>query len=226
MKNFVKSIVLALVLMCSTSAMAQREGLSEAGVNFGYMAGAKDMSNFGIGVKYGYMLSDNLRLEANGMYYFTGAKADKSYFSEPKHYDINSHYGSGKDTNWFDVNVNAHYLFNVADQVSIYPIFGFTTMFGKTAFKLADKGFNTIDDLKEVVETNAEFYKDVVTKDKDKKEILKDSYSDKHFRFGINLGFGGQYEITEDFAVTLEAKYKLIKDFGNFNIALGCVVLF
>jgi len=205
MKNFVKSIVLALVLMCSTSAMAQREGLSEAGVNFGYMTGANGVSNFGIGIKYGYMASDNLRFEASGMYYFGNAKEATDYFKGYTKQDFEG-YMSGKSTSWYDVNLNAHYLFNVAEQVSIYPIFGFTTMFGKTAF-----------DWKDVASSEACIPEG---------QKYNGNYSDRHFRFGVNLGFGGQYEITEDFAVTLEAKYKLIKDFGNFNIALGCVVLF
>lgn len=205
MKNFVKSIVLALVLMCSTSAMAQREGLSEAGVNFGYMTGANGVSNFGIGIKYGYMASDNLRFEASGMYYFKNGAESVDYFKGYSKQDMED-YISGKSTDWFDINLNAHYLFNVADQVSIYPIFGFAFMKGKTSF-----------DWKEQASQEAYVPEG---------QNYKTGYSDNHFRFGVNLGFGGQYEITEDFAVTLEAKYKLIKDFGNFNIALGCVVLF
>jgi len=206
MKNFMKSIVLALVLMCSTSAMAQREGLSEAGVNFGLMTGAKGGTNLGIGVKYGYMASDNLRFEASGMYYFKSSAAKLGNFSDLTKKEFEKDYLSGKDTGWFDINLNAHYLFNVADQVSIYPIFGFTTMFGKTSFDWSD------------VINNGHQPSDVDWENGD--------YSDSHFRFGVNLGFGGQYDITDDFAVTLEAKYKLIKDFGNFNVALGCVVLF
>lgn len=205
MKNFIKSIVLALVLMCSTSAMAQREGLSEAGVNFGLMTGIKGGTNFGIGVKYGYMASDNLRFEANGMYYFKSGAEKVDHFHGWSKDDMED-YMSGKSTDWFDINLNGHYLFNVADQVSIYPIFGFTAMIGKTQFD----------------------WKDAASQESFVPEGQKyrGDYSDRHFRFGVNLGFGGQYEITEDFAITLEAKYKLIKDFGNFNVALGCVVLF
>lgn len=205
MKKFIKSVVLALVLMCSTNAMAQQEGLSEAGVNFGLMPGIKGSTNVGIGIKYGYMASDNLRFEASGMYYFKSKGERIDHFHAWSKADLED-YISGKSTYWFDLNINAHYLFNVADKVSIYPIFGFTTLFGKTSFK----------------------WKDVVSQEAFLPEGQKytGSYSDKHFRFGVNLGFGAQYEITEDFAITLEAKYKLVKDFADFNAALGCVVLF
>lgn len=218
MKKFIKSVVLALVLMCSTNAMAQQEGLSEAGVNFGLMPGIKGSTNVGIGIKYGYMASDNLRFEASGMYYFKSKAASLSYIKDHVGPDgTMKDYMSGKDTYWIDANINAHYLFNVADKISIYPIFGFTTLFGKTSFEWKDK-------------TNS--MEGVPSKELDKNNNpvsykgINEKFSDKHFRFGVNLGFGAQYEITEDFAITLEAKYKLVKDFADFNAALGCVVLF
>lgn len=190
MKNLFKSIVCALAFMCCTVASAQLQGESGVGVNFGYMVGSNGVNNLGLGIKYNYMITDNLRAEANGMYYFKCKK---------------------NQTDWFDVNINAHYLFNVAEKTFIYPIFGFTGMFGHTKFGLNDQIPNYKFFTKGFVESP---------------EISEKGYSDRHFRFGANLGFGGQYDITDDFAVTLEAKYKLVKDFSNFNIALGCVVLF
>lgn len=188
--RFIKTMVCALVMMCAcVSAQAQENAI---GVNFGYMTGSNGVNNVGIGIKYDRFLSDALRAELNGMYYFPGSNK----------------------TDWFDANINFHYLFNVAEKINIYPIFGFTTMFGHTGFDWKDVAAGNVDfDKIPLVDDNAEIKKD-------------GSYSDNHFRFGCNLGFGGQYNITEDFGLTLEAKYKLIKDFGNFNIALGCVVLF
>lgn len=189
MKNFVRSIMCAVAFLCCTAASAQlTEGDNGVGVNFGYMTGSNGISNVGLGLKYNYMITESLRAEANGMYYFKSGK---------------------NETDWFDVNLNAHYLFNVAEKTYIYPIFGFSTMFGHTSFSLGEKvpDFGIIN----IVTDEAE---------------IETRYSDRHFRFGVNLGFGGQYDITDDFALTLEAKYKLTKDFSNFNIALGCVVLF
>ena len=215
MKNFFITVVCTLVLLCSTTnVMAQREGLSEVGINFGYAAGAKGVNNLGIGIKYGYMLSDALRIEASGMYYFKSPGVELKDMAG--YLNKKGEYTSAKDCDWFDINLNAHYLFNVADQFSIYPIFGFSTMFGKTKFDWGDKG------TQEALAYYAQYFDNT-----DLAGYAKDTnFSDKHFRFGVNLGFGAQYEITEDFAVTLEAKYKLIKTFGHFNIALGCVVLF
>lgn len=214
MKNLFKTIAMALVLMCSTSAMAQEQGQHAAGVNFGFMSGTNGMANFGIGIKYGYMVSDNLRFEANGMYYFPSAGASLQDIKNaiPTGGSMAADYASNKDTNWFDVNINAHYLFHASDNVSIYPIFGFAFMKGHTSFKWSDK----TDDVAAVNALLGKNYSD----------LGKVSYSDHHFRFGCNLGVGAQYNITDDFGITLEAKYKLMKTFGNFNAALGCVVLF
>lgn len=210
MKNLVKTIVLALVLMCgATSANAQlSEGENAIGVNFGYGVGSNDFGNLGLGIRYNRHLSDALRLDLNGMYYFKSGLPGMDSFAGYSKGDLEE-YTSGKSTSWFDVNLNAHYLFSVADNIYVYPIFGFTTMFGKTDFK----------------------WNEVATKDANVPagQKMGGSYSDNHFRFGVNLGFGGQYNITDDFGLTLEAKYKLVSShnkFGHFNVALGCVVMF
>ncbi len=188
MKNFMKSMVCALVMMCACVSAQAQDQQNAIGVNFGYMVGSNDVSNFGIGIKYDRFLSEALRAELNGMYYFKSSK---------------------NQTNWYDINANFHYLFNVAEKLNVYPIFGFTTMFGATKFNPAKDKIPAF-----------------ISKINDDPKIDGSNYSDHYFRFGCNMGFGGQYNITEDFGLTLEAKYKLVKDFGNFNVALGCVVLF
>lgn len=230
MKNFVKSILCAVALLCCTTASAQMaEGDNGVGVNFSCQAGNLNMSNFGIGIKYNHMFTDALRFELSGAYYFKGAKADVPYIQEKVAADKNKGYRSNKDTDWFDINLNAHYLFNVADRTNIYPIFGFSTMFGMTKFNIADKGLK-VDTFNE-----GKFFAEITDSKKVKDEegneivnsVLKENYTDHHFSFGVNLGFGAQYDITDDFALTLEAKYKLATNkCSNFNIGIGCVVLF
>lgn len=166
----IKTILCAIVMMCACMNAQAQDRLNAIGFNYGYMVGSNDVTNFGIGIKYDRFLSEALRVEANGTYYF---KQEKNH------------------TNWYDLNANFHYLFNVAEKTNVYPIFGFTTMFGHTSFEAGGV-----------------------------------KVSDTCARFGCNTGAGAQYNITEDFGVTFEAKYKIVKDFGNFNIALGCVVLF
>lgn len=110
MKKF-KSLFIALALIFGVGAAYADEGDHGAGVTFGFGTG-NGMNNFGIGVRYNYMLSDNVRIEPSFMYYF-----DTDDFTQK------------------DLSFNAHYLFNMADdKFHIYPIFGVTALFGKEKF--------------------------------------------------------------------------------------------
>ena len=45
-------------------------------------------------------------------------------------------------------------------------------------------------------------------------------------KFGVNLGGGAQYWLTENFALNLEIKYQLVSDFDRPVISLGGVFKF
>ena len=210
MKKIIKSIIFALAMICSTSAMAQ-DAENAVGVNFGYMVGPEGMSNLGLGIKYDRFLSESLRFELAGMYYFKSKESKLADYPKKPGNMKDDYTARGKDCDWFDINLNAHYLFNITYEFKFYPIFGFAGMIGKTSFDWDKKADN---------ESELPFV------EKDKVANINKGYSDSHMRFGCNLGVGAQYNITDDFGLTFEAKYKLIKDFGNFNMALGCVILF
>lgn len=96
-----------------------------------------------------------------------------------------------------DVSLNAHYLFTTKnDKSHFYPLFGVTTIFG------AEREYGDPD--------------------KGEEYHPKDSFA----RFGVNLGAGFQYDVTDDFALVLEAKYRLIATYGSVGINLGCVITF
>lgn len=158
------TLVFAIAMMCVTMTAQAQEKENAIGFNYAYMTGSNGISHFGIGVKYDHFLTEALRVEGSGTYYF-------------KH----------KETTWYDLNANFHYLFEVGEKMNVFPVFGFTTLFGHA--KIAGDSHNEV-------------------------------------RFGCNTGMGAQYNITQDFGVTLEAKYRIVKDFGDFNLSLGCVVLF
>lgn len=162
-------ITLALIVGMGTAYAEEGKGTHGAGVTFGFGTG-HGMNNFGLGVRYNYMLSDNVRIEPSFMYYF-----NTDSFTQD------------------DISFNAHYLFNMADdKFHIYPIFGVTTIFGKEKFV-------------------------------DENDV---KINDHYTRFGCNLGVGFQYDVTHDFSLIGEAKYKLVKDFGNVHFAVGCLVTF
>lgn len=170
----IKFFLLSLALIAGVGVANAQEGQNAVGFNLGYAAGSHGIGNFGIGIKYSYNMSENLRVQPSFTYFF-----DK------------------KDVTLKDISLDFHYLFNINDDnMFFYPIFGFTAPFGSWD--------------ETIVDANG-------------KEKTEDH---KRMRFGCNLGAGLQYNLTEDFAVVGEAKYKVAKDFGGFYATIGCVVSF
>lgn len=93
-----RKVLLLLVCMCACVATSYaQKGESALGVHLNY----GNDSNLGLGVKYRYGITEHLRIEPAVNYYF-------------KH-----DYAS-----MWDMEANLHYLFPVADNVSIYPLGG------------------------------------------------------------------------------------------------------
>lgn len=81
------------------NAFAQK-GIQAAGVHLSY---GTEIESFGIGLKYQYNITDNIRLEPSMNYFFENNGIDQ-----------------------FDINANAHYLFPMASNVRVYPLAGLT----------------------------------------------------------------------------------------------------
>ena len=94
----------------------------------------------------------------------------------------------------WDANLNAHYLINVyQDKLYLYPIVGLN--FSSLSFD--DKGF-----LKEYgVDPNFE-HKDIN-------------------RFGLNLGAGAEYRVTEKIGLSLEYRHTILKDIDQGVFSIG-----
>lgn len=94
----------------------------------------------------------------------------------------------------WDANLNAHYLINVyQEKLYLYPIVGLN--FSSLSFD--EKGFN-----KEFgVDPNVEH--------------------DDINRFGLNLGAGAQYQITEKIGIMLEYRHTILKDIDQGVFSLG-----
>ena len=95
-----KVLFLMLTLFTAFAIQAQEKGDMAAGLNLSY--GTKSgYSNFGVGAKFQYSFTDALRIEPSATYFFK-----KDYVS------------------MWDINVNLHYLFHVADKFAFYPLAG------------------------------------------------------------------------------------------------------
>ena len=97
MKKFI--VLFSMMFFIMGSAFAQK-GIQAAGVHLSY--GTK-IESFGIGVKYQYNITDNIRLEPSMNYFFANNNVDM-----------------------FDINANVHYLFPMASNIRIYPLAGLT----------------------------------------------------------------------------------------------------
>lgn len=92
--------------MTAFTANAQEKGDMAAGANVVFGSG-DGLSNFGIGAKFQYNVTNPLRLEGSFTYFM------------PKEYGL----GTTKLNMW-DFSANAQWLFAVADKIKVYPLAG------------------------------------------------------------------------------------------------------
>ncbi len=95
-----KKILLALTIALVGLTASAQQGQPALGINLGY---GTETESLGIGIKAQYFLTKALRAEASANYFF-----EKDNLS------------------MWDLNLNAHYLFNVANKLNVYPIVGMT----------------------------------------------------------------------------------------------------
>lgn len=177
-----KSFLIVFCALMSVCAFAQK-GEKAAGVNLSY---GTEISNLGIGVKYQHGITDAIRLEG-GFDYFL--KKD--------------------GLSMWDINVNAHYLFPVADKFKVYPLVGLTYTNWKGG---------AVDDALDFI--------DGVLDEAYGEDDYTEGGSGSESRFGANLGAGVQYDITTKWAVNFEVKYQLIKDCNQAVFTLGAAYKF
>ena len=112
MKKVVKMFVILTVMAMSVMTVsAQTKGDMAVGGNVIYAIGEYDYSNIGLGAKFQYNIMDPLRLEGGFNYLL---KKDNISF--------------------WDLSAYAHYLFNVADKINVYPIAGIGILGAKSSY--------------------------------------------------------------------------------------------
>ena len=87
-------VLFSMMFFIMGNAFAQK-GIQAAGVHLSY---GTEIESFGIGVKYQYNITNNIRLEPS----------------------------LNLLKNQFDINANAHYLFPMASNIRVYPFAGLT----------------------------------------------------------------------------------------------------
>lgn len=161
------------------TAFAQK-GEKAVGVNLGY---GTEISNLGIGAKFQYGITDAIRAEASFDYFLK-----KDFLS------------------MWDVNVNVHYLFPIANKFKVYPLVGLTY----TNWKMDGFDMSYGFDNEELGD-----YGDEVS--------VGGANTGK---FGVNLGAGAEYSINSNLSVNFEIKYQLISDFNQAVLGVGVAYKF
>jgi outer membrane protein X len=98
----------------------------------------------------------------------------------------------------WEINADVHYLFSVAPKVTVYPLAGLTFV----GYKFVGYEFD-LGDLFEGLEYLME-------------EDNTSSSSSTETKFGVNLGAGIGYDLTDNLILGLELKYSLVSDFDQF----------
>ncbi len=177
--------------MTSLFASAQAK-TAAVGLNLNY---GTEIESLGLGVKGSYCFTDHIRGEASFNYFFP-----------KKHF-----------TMW-EINANAHYLFNIGDKFKVYPLVGLTYVHGHWSNKYSVGGGGDFGDGGGDWGWGAPMRKA-------NGEITVNE-SDNTGKFGVNLGGGAQYDLTDNLMLNFEVKYSLVSDLDQCVISLGAAYKF
>ncbi|GHV23158.1 hypothetical protein FACS1894174_08690 [Bacteroidia bacterium] len=184
MKSIIfKRVAIAVIAMLTMSvvANAQEKGDMAAGGNL--VVGSGDsFTNFGIGGKFQYNVTTPIRLEGS-FTYFLPKKQGISGIAE-------------SSVSMWDLSVNAHYLFSVAEKVKVYPLAGLGIL-GTSASAEVDFG-----------------------------EYGSYGGSASTSEFGFNIGGGIDYGLTDKLILNAELKYKLGSTWDRLLISAGLAYRF
>ncbi|GHT28410.1 hypothetical protein AGMMS49574_02650 [Bacteroidia bacterium] len=170
---FRKVAVMAIALVTmSVTVNAQEKGDMAAGGNL-VLGSGDSFTNIGIGAKFQYNVTNPLRLEGSFTYFLK-----KDYL-----------------TMW-DLSVNAHWLFPVADKVTVYPLAG---------LGILNYGYDYSVDLGEWGSVGG-----------------SGSTSDIAF----NLGGGIDYKLTGKLILNAELKYKISDTWDRLLLSAGLAYKF
>ena len=136
-----------------------------------------DVANLGIGVRARYDINDQFRADGNFNYYF-----------------------KTNGLEFWDLNANLHYLFNITDRFSAYPLGGL----GYVNWKHTYTG---------IVYDNAG-------------RPYTGEVSTSGGKLGINLGGGVDFGLTEDLYLNGEVKYQIVSGYNQAVFSAGIVYKF
>lgn len=175
MKNVFRkaAVLIVVVLAMSVAASAQEKSDMAVGGNL-VLGSGNSFTNYGIGAKFQYNVMTPLRLEGSFTYFLK-----KDYIS------------------MWDLSVNAHWLFPVADKVRVYPLAGLGILGTSVSVPEIDLG-----------------------------EWGSVGGSASTSEFGFNMGGGIDYNLTDRLILNAELKYKVGGDWNRLLVSAGLAYKF
>jgi len=176
MRNFfLKSMIIAIAAVTMSVAVnAQEKGDMAVGGNLVFGSG-DSYSNMGVGAKFQYNVTKPIRLEGSFTYFFEKDLASM-----------------------WDLSVNAHYLFPVANQINVYPLAGVGILGTKVNIPTID-----LDDWG-----------------------IYGGGSASTSEVCFNVGGGIDFKITDKLILNAEVKYKIASDWNRLLLSAGIAYLF
>jgi outer membrane protein X len=174
MKSIFKKVAIVAIALVTMSVAAGAQEKSDMAAGGNLVLGLGDsFTNIGIGAKFQYNVTNPLRLEGSFTYFL---KKDNL-------------------TMW-DLSVNAHWLFPVADKITVYPLVG---------LGILNYGYDYSIDLGEY-------------------GSYGDSGSTSDIAF--NLGGGIDYKLTDKLVLNAELKYKISDQWDRLLLSVGLAYKF
>jgi len=178
---FKKVAIIIIAVTMSMAVSAQEKGDMAVGGNLAVGMG-DEITNYGIGAKFQYNVLTPLRLEGSFTYFLP-----KTWGAEGL--------AESKLSMW-DLSVNAHWLFPVAEKVKVYPLAGVGMLGTKASASANVDGYGSFD------------------------------ASASTSEFGFNVGGGIDFKLTQKLILNAELKYKIGSNWNRFLISAGLAYRF
>lgn len=202
MKKIFLSLCIALVSVCSYA----QTGTTAVGL---YGAYGSELSNFGLGAKVQYGITDAIRAEAQFDYFFK-----KDYMTN------------------MNAGINVHYLIPISETFRVYPLVGVSYVYWKVdTDDLLPAGFSSSfeetmksqgisqSDLDMMKQYSPEQYNQLKAQYESAMEEVDDSSSES--KIGFNVGAGVEYDLSKNLTIFAEGRYQIVSDFDQAVIAAG-----
>ena len=181
MKKFLLLVGIALLSICSVSA---QEGGMAVGIDLSY---GSEVNSLGIGAEFQYGISDVIRGELSFDYFIRN-----------------------NDMSMWNLDLVGHYLFNLEDDITVYPLLGLTYVGVNYHFSdyEPDLDFGGTDD-----EIWGSLSEGVISRGS--------SSSMGEGKIGLVFGGGVDYSLTETISLGAELKYSLVNTYDQLVLSVG-----